>query len=123
MNKFYIKMCLFFGSILLLMILSTIFYKMPPSEHKEINFERIFMHEPGVFSILIKIDDSNFCLKRLPYSENYKFIQDGTMRVIIDEQPFDRSAVLKIYLKNINLIEGAGWNHGKFGNGTTIPIG
>jgi hypothetical protein len=34
----------------------------------------------------------------------------------------DRSHCIWIHIHNAQNIEGAGWNHGKFGSGNTIPI-
>lgn len=93
--------------------------------------ERIFMHEPTKYSFLYFKPSTNE-LKTATYGidqEHLKIIPD----VKLENKPWFYYAefkghnrfgyhILIIHLRNVSDIQGAGWNHGKFGRGQTIIV-
>src|SRR3989344_6882557 len=107
---------------------------------------RVFMHEPGYFTFLVEHNDS----KKVGQLRVRTYIDDTDIVYDLQEnqpvsveyscgshqnrlyqckpipQNFSNWTVwamkLKIHLHSIKEIDGAGWNHGKFGSGQTIVV-
>lgn len=87
--------------------------------------ERVFMHEIGKYSVLIREDGS---LVSMPLYGNYANGRGITVK-LIDDVPTNGQMYVKkmagtfeVHIHNINDINGADWDHGKFGKGTTTVV-
>lgn len=106
--------------IIILLLTSCVRYS-----DQEFTFEKVFMHEPGVFSFLVQVNENTFKLKQIDGKcYLYKFIKNSQNKAIVK---YNRSEVgyqslyeLSIYLKDID-INTAGWDHGKH-QGQTIEV-
>lgn len=105
---------------------------------------RVFMHEPGCFTFLVKNTDSKKVGQlRVCSNENNVIISEDleesqSIRVEYSCRPYHhnecnpissdssnwnvRTARLTIHLHSVKEIDGAGWNHGKFGSGQTVVV-
>ena len=91
---------------------------------------RIFMHEPGRYSFMIQLSDSDVVTMRTfrLFNCETRFIldvpQDEKMWAYIQEKgkgPEYRTFV-DLHIHSVRDMEGAGWDHGKFGRGQTHII-
>lgn len=92
---------------------------------------RVLMHEPSRISILVQDEvTKQVTIEELDkYGRNYEIIAD-----VEDGQPMwaelpkilnpykGKEYTAKIHIRSGEDINGAGWNHGKFGSGTTTII-
>jgi hypothetical protein len=111
---------------------------------------RVFMHEPGNFTFLVEhIDTKKLGQLRVSTYGNYVTIvedlsEDQPISVVYscskytgqsDEKSYQcrtvpsnfsnwnvRAGRLTIHLHSAKEIDGAGWNHGKFGRGQTVVV-
>lgn len=109
-------------------------------EHIE-NVERVLMHEPGYYSLLVNQGDKLITRSFGRYgSPSVKLIPDVNpgqkMWAEIIATRISRSCFLapiwkceeiwryrvNVHVTNSQVVEGASWDHGKFGRGKTIPI-
>ncbi|MFA6963092.1 MAG: hypothetical protein WC227_00015 [Patescibacteria group bacterium] len=92
------------------------------------NVVRVLMHEPNYFSLYTEQTDS----KILGYQE---FSDCSFTEIIADVPPGEKMWALKteikgtptkwllqIHIHSPKDINGAGWDHGKYGRGQTVPI-
>ena len=108
-------------------------YTKMPDEKIE-NVVRIFMHEPSRYSIMIQDPNSselktmqfnlyNFCRAKIvadvPKNEKmWIFLKSKKHNVNKDTY----YTSFELHVRSAEDINGAGWNHGKFGSGTTTVI-
>ena len=105
---------------------------------------RVFMHEPGYFTFLVEhgdskkigqlrvktINDTTTIVEDLQENQTisieYFSTQDPFLQsksIPPDFSNWDVQAMkLTIHLHSVKEIDGAGWNHGKFGRGQTIVV-
>lgn len=99
-------------------------------DQKITNIERIFMHEPVSYTIWTR-DPGAKQDRELTFLhvESVKRFYD----VAVDERPwawvygrkitgFAPVLHLELHLRSAKDVDGAGWNHGKFGRGTTNAV-
>jgi hypothetical protein len=103
----------------------------PPKEFGTTRYdvERIFMHEPEIYSFFIR-ERGTVELKTL----RVRVLNPERLKIFTDVQPGESCWInlgdtwnshalsLDIHIDAPTRVEGAGWNHGKFGKGQTIPI-
>ena len=107
---------------------------------------RIFMHEPGNFTFLIEHNDSKKVgqLRVETYRDHTTIVEDlqENQSVSVEyscglnsEELYQCKSIpsnfsnwnvgaikLTIHIHSVKEIDGAGWNHGKFGSGSTTVI-
>ena len=90
-------------------------------------FDRIFYHEGSCFSVAI--EDANTHQLSFEYLwYPVTIVIDSTKgNCFIEYQRtwrcgFKSTQKTEVFIKSINQIEGGGWNHGKYGQGTTFPL-
>jgi hypothetical protein len=101
-----------------------------PKQEKIENVVRIFMHEPGHYSLMIQLSGSISATMRTVNLSGCepKFImdapKDGEMWVYIEYPRLenDNRGIADFHIHSENDIDGGGWNHGKFGSGQTQVI-
>ena len=93
------------------------------------HIERVFMHDPGQYSFLYRDESSNQLL-----SVSGKIFGSDTYRaksfLVADVKKEDfcwaevdmNNYTITIHIHNASEISGGGWNHGKFGSGSTSPV-
>lgn len=124
-------------AVLMWVILSGMcFFFLSSCEEKELaqekveNIVRVFMHEPGRYSFLIQLSNSSVVTMRtfLLYNCETKFIMDvpknEKMWAYIKRESDPRvfRTFIDVHIHSVRDVEGAGWNHGKFGKGQTYVI-
>jgi len=128
------KVVIFLTMVVLLVVGAALFYRditaFTLPENKKMNVDRIYMHEPGRYSVMIKTG---------PKGEELEIIElraDRKIHIIADvpsQDPcwvyFEREKTMKqswekiwIHVHSPQDIQGGGWNHGKFGKGQTVII-
>jgi len=106
-----------------------------PYEQKIENIERIFMHEPGRYSIFVRTPRTNQCHfeKIAGYGGGdvqvflYTDVKHGNpMWITIKGENFPNGQkyyhTLEFHVRDMESIQGGGWDHGKFGKGTTSVV-
>jgi hypothetical protein len=103
----------------------------PPKEFgtTRLVVERIFMHEPEDYSFFIR-EPGTTELKTLKVRvlspERLKIFEDVRTGepcwINLGDTWNNHSLSLDIHIDSPTRVEGAGWNHGKFGRGQTVPI-
>ena len=99
---------------------------------KDSDFDQIYWHEHDVFSFWI-VDKSQTPNKIdiFTYNGPYIILIDTALKVpghiLVQERHTKYSSdsyvrQMIITLKNADVAQGGGWNHGKFGQGTTIKL-
>lgn len=120
-----IAMLIAVGSLLL--ISSCCDVKKPlPTPIKYSSIERVFMHDPGVYSFLYKDEATNELISVNTVGKNHYW----RYHVYTDVKPEDfcwaevdeTKSVTSIHVHSSSEIMGGGWNHGKFGSGSTTPV-
>ena len=89
-------------------------------------FDRIFYHEGGVYSVVIEDGNHKLLFKYLAPPVTI-FIDTERGNSLIEYRREYRAGIkvvcrTDVFLKSVNIIEGGGWNHGKYGQGSTIPL-
>lgn len=101
-----------------------------PQVVKYPHIERVFMHDPGQYSFLYK-DESNGQLISVSRRVFGSQSEHRAKYILIPDVKKDDFCWAEIdmgnYLTTIHIhdaseIIGGGWNHGKFGSGSTAPI-
>lgn len=92
--------------------------------------ERVFMHDPGQYSFLYKDEVSG---QLYPISKNtfggseyrakYHLIPDVKKEDFCWAEVDMSNYVITIHIHDVSEVSGAGWNHGKFGSGSTTVVG
>jgi len=99
----------------------------PKVVENKVFFDRIFFHERDFYSVFSVQEDKTVTAKFF-YRNEY-----GKVNLICDVEKGDRmwfeeckngrwSLDANIHIHSLYDLNGAGWNHGKFGSGTTVPI-
>ena len=105
------------------------------SEKQILHIERIFMHEPGSFTLFVASPPGSKVLSELYISSRYS----GTTPLYVVDVPADQLMWLTytenrswwdgdqisnivIHLHGVDEVSGGGWNHGKFGHGQTEVV-
>lgn len=98
------------------------------------NIERVFMHEPSKYTFWIRNDASGeIKIKTVDVGSggNVKIFDDVPagqkmwITILMVDEPYDGMdfiPTLEIHLHDLKDVQGAGWDHGKLGNGTTEVI-
>lgn len=101
-----------------------------PSDEKIENVIRVFMHEPNKFSFMIQTQESSE-IRMITLEGKAEFIADALetekMWVIARGRQVHYGGYvsvnrLEIHIHSPKDINGAGWDHGKFGSGQTQVI-
>lgn len=108
--------------------------KKPPRDEKVLNIQRILMHEPRHFTVLVQDSNTNIIKGRdIEVSgDDIVYIPDvgesGTNWAVLhwdylQENNYYHSVIkVTFHIKSPEIINGAGWNHGKFGSGQTEVV-
>lgn len=101
-----------------------------PKVEKKIFFDRIFLHETNHYSVFTVEEDKSVTFKSFhpfTYQKITLFcdVEKGD-RMWAEEWKngnwVDTTLDAAIHIHSLDDLNGAGWNHGKFGNGMTVPI-
>lgn len=101
-----------------------------PKVENKIFFDRLFFHERDFYSVLIVKEDKTVEHKFF-YTNQYNKITlicdvEKGDRMWFEEFKngnwVERTLDVIIHIHSVDDLNGAGWNHGKFGNGMTVPI-
>ena len=102
-----------------------------PKVESKIFFDRIFLHETNHYSVFTVEEDKKVTVKSfrsyIPYGKITLFcdVEKGD-RMWAEEWKngnwVDATLDAAIHIHSLDDLNGAGWNHGKFGNGMTVPI-
>lgn len=110
------------------------FFHTPPSEIKRLDgITRVLMHEPGRYTFLIEQDGGRVAQRtigQMPCTNVPELFHDVPAgQPMWAEYHTRRSgkrdvcdALLTIHIHSVTDINGAGWNHGKFGSGQTTIV-
>lgn len=126
----------FFGMCVSILILAGCAGPRPPARDRTIqNVVRVLMHERGRYTIFSEpktgneplVEENFYILSRVPI---FKDVPPGgaMWAKVHTEYSYDlfdyvpQDTKLEIHVHGPEDINGAGWNHGKFGRGTTTVI-
>lgn len=91
--------------------------------------ERVFMHDPGCYSFLYKDETSGQLysiskntFRSSEYRARYKLIPDVKKEDFCWAEVDMNNYIITIHIHDASEVSGGGWNHGKFGSGSTTPI-
>lgn len=124
-------------SYLMLILLSGCAQAYDVTERKDIL--AVFWHERNRFSVALAGDNDRVDLKRVPMLREGRYSGDWSVpiRLVIDAPSDDTmwyecslrinmfedaDGECVIHLKSLDSLQTAGWDHGKFGSGTTSRI-
>jgi len=97
------------------------------SDITSFNFKKdivsVYYHEHGKYSVGI-FDTGLLKIKHLPYGAHVDIWMDVSPEdeMWYDSWDSDKTGGCSIHIHDIDDIGTAGWNHGKFGSGTTVRI-
>ncbi|MDO8600308.1 MAG: hypothetical protein Q7R73_01645 [bacterium] len=100
-------------------------------DYKIENVVRIFMHEPGHYTFFIKNEKTpgELEIKTIGVDRNLVKIftdllpsKNPWVRHYTGCSPYPSWGCLEIHIRNPQDVQGGGWNHGKFGRGTTVVV-
>jgi len=93
-----------------------------PQHYKVNNIVRVFMHDPGKYSLMVREDGQ---LKSLPFHghSNYFYVYEDVpsgepMWADVDKTS-NGVKTITLHVHDEKDIQGGGWDHGKFGSGQT----
>lgn len=121
------------ASFLLIVLLVGCFNKKPNSPDEEIrDVVRVFMHEPNHFSVLVRANgakEGTFIDLHWISSTQYFFDVPAGQPMWVEKKDITQypngSATIgriALHLHSPQDINGAGWDHGKFGRGSTQVV-
>jgi len=129
MNNFHNKLVSIFALVMMFTLLSCCDQKNTPNIVKYPRVERVFMHDPGEYSFLYKDESSGQLIsinknifKAKAYSAKYVLIPDVNNDDFCWAEVDMNNSIITIHIHDSSEIAGGGWNHGKFGSGSTTPI-
>lgn len=104
-----------------------------PCESKNIQVERVFWHEGSRYSFVVKNSDGSMQMQTENSVYGVKIYQDvpvgESMRVELSQcymydakKSYRHYRRADIHLRSIEDLNGADWNHGKHGRGSTTPL-
>jgi len=102
----------------------------PKSVESKVFFDRIFMHEVEHYSTLSVNEDKTVEIKSYYRGHYNKFtlicdveVGDKMWAALTDNGNWvERRHDVVFHIHSLSNLNGAGWNHGKFGSGNTVLI-
>ncbi|KKR84153.1 MAG: hypothetical protein UU48_C0014G0001 [Candidatus Uhrbacteria bacterium GW2011_GWF2_41_16] len=106
-----------------------------PLPDKKVEVDRVFMNEAHQYTFYVASEEGVF-FQPVTYDDGY--LNRKPVRIFADVPEGEKSWILlkgetsfidgnrfkivEIHVHDLKVLEGGGWNHGKFGQGQTIPI-
>jgi len=124
--------CGMFGTCFFLIASFIVFCNIPTKYHEETvaNIEQVFMHESGTYSFRIRTS-ANVTVDSQEYhifvgkTAEFHDVTEGNLgwaKIYYTGCCSTSGYKMELHLPTPSNIQGAGWNHGKFGEGQTVVV-